>query len=41
MSRLGEVLGRLETVIEARREADPETSWTARLLREGPPRAAR
>ena len=41
MSRLGEVLGRLEAVIEARRDADPETSWTARLLRDGPPRAAR
>jgi phosphoribosyl-ATP pyrophosphohydrolase len=41
MSRLGEVLGRLETIIEARREADPETSWTARLLQDGPPRAAR
>ena len=41
MSRLGEVVGRLEAVIEARREASPETSWTARLLRDGPPRAAR
>ena len=41
MSRLGEVVGRLEAVIEARREASPETSWTARLLQDGPPRAAR
>lgn len=41
MSRLGEVLGRLEAVIEARRDARPETSWTARLLQDGPPRAAR
>lgn len=41
MSRLGEALGRLEAVIEARRDASPETSWTARLLQDGPPRAAR
>ncbi|MCA3754954.1 MAG: phosphoribosyl-ATP diphosphatase, partial [Phenylobacterium sp.] len=41
MSRLGEVVGRLEAVIEARRDARPETSWTARLLQDGPPRAAR
>ncbi|MCA3745596.1 phosphoribosyl-ATP diphosphatase [Phenylobacterium sp.] len=41
MSRLGEVVGRLEAVIEARRDANPETSWTARLLQDGPPRAAR
>ncbi|MCA3739739.1 phosphoribosyl-ATP diphosphatase [Phenylobacterium sp.] len=41
MSRLGEVVGRLEAVIEARRDASPETSWTARLLQDGPPRAAR
>ncbi len=41
MSRLGDALGRLEAVIEARRDASPETSWTARLLQDGPPRAAR
>lgn len=41
MSRLGEAIGRLEAVIEARRDASPETSWTARLLHDGPPRAAR
>lgn len=41
MSRLGEAIGRLEAVIEARRDASPETSWTARLLQDGPPRAAR
>ena len=41
MSRLSEVIGRLESVIESRRGASPETSWTARLLHDGPPRAAR
>lgn len=41
MSRLGEAIARLEAVIEARRGASPESSWTARLLHEGPPRAAR
>ncbi|MBU2166336.1 MAG: bifunctional phosphoribosyl-AMP cyclohydrolase/phosphoribosyl-ATP diphosphatase HisIE [Alphaproteobacteria bacterium] len=33
-------LGRLEATIAARADADPETSWTARLLAEGPKRAA-
>ncbi|MFM8820264.1 MAG: phosphoribosyl-ATP diphosphatase [Phenylobacterium sp.] len=41
MSRLGEAVARLEAVIEARRGADPDSSWTARLLHDGPPRAAR
>lgn len=33
-------LARLEATIAARADADPETSWTARLLAEGPKRAA-
>ena len=33
-------LGRLEATIDARADADPETSWTARLMAEGPKRAA-
>lgn len=41
MSRLGEAVGRLEAVIDARRGASPDSSWTARLLHDGPPRAAR
>jgi len=32
MSRFAEVVGRLAAVIESRREGDPETSYTARLL---------
>lgn len=32
MSRLSEVIARLEAVIESRKGADPATSWTARLL---------
>jgi phosphoribosyl-ATP pyrophosphohydrolase len=34
-------LERLAATIEARRGADPQTSWTARLLADGPERAAR
>ena len=34
------VLHRLAEVIEARRAADPETSWTAKLLAKGPEKAA-
>ena len=34
------VLERLATTIAARRGADPETSWTARLLAQGPGKAA-
>lgn len=34
-------LHRLAAAIEERRGADPATSWTARLLAEGPERAAR
>ena len=41
MSRLGEAIARLEAVIESRRGASPDSSWTARLLHDGPPRAAR
>ena len=41
MSRLGDAVARLEAVIEARRGASPDSSWTARLLHDGPPRAAR
>ena len=33
-------LARLEAVIATRAAADPETSWTARLLADGPKRAA-
>lgn len=32
MSRLGEVLARLSATIAARRGADPQVSWSARLL---------
>lgn len=41
MSRLGEAIARLEAVIADRRDASPDSSWTARLLNEGPPLAAR
>ena len=34
------VLDRLATTIEARRTADPDQSWTARLLAQGPEKAA-
>jgi len=33
-------LERLATTIESRKGADPETSWTARLLAQGPEKAA-
>ena len=32
MSRLSEVIARLEVVIENRKGSDPSTSWTAKLL---------
>jgi phosphoribosyl-ATP pyrophosphohydrolase len=32
MSRLSEVIARLEAVIESRKGGDPAASWTARLL---------
>lgn len=34
------VLERLAATVAARRGADPETSWTARLLSQGPAKAA-
>ena len=34
MSRLSEVIARLEAVIESRKGGDPSTSWTAKLLAE-------
>jgi len=34
------VLERLSAAIEARRGADPQTSWTARLLARGPEKCA-
>lgn len=33
-------LERLAATVESRREADPESSWTARLLAQGPEKAA-
>lgn len=41
MSEFSEVLERLAATIEARKGADPSTSWTARLLSEGPERCAK
>lgn len=35
-----DTLFRLAATIDARRGADPETSWTARLLAKGPEKAA-
>jgi len=32
MSRLSEVIARLEAVIDSRKGGDPSTSWTAKLL---------
>ena len=37
---MSNALTRLAETIEARKSADPETSWTARLLSEGPEKAA-
>ena len=34
------ILARLASLIESRKGADPETSWTARLLAQGPEKAA-
>jgi phosphoribosyl-ATP pyrophosphohydrolase len=36
MSRLGEVVERLSTVIASRRDADPASSWSARLIHDRP-----
>jgi len=41
MSRFAETLERLEAVIASRKGADPESSYTAKLLGEGPERAAK
>lgn len=41
MDRLSETLQRLQATIEARRGADPATSYTAALLAGGPARAAK
>ena len=37
---MSDVLRRLAETIEARKSADPETSWTAKLLSQGPEKAA-
>ena len=37
---MSDTLERLARTIEARKSADPETSWTARLLALGPEKAA-
>lgn len=37
---MNNALTRLAATIEARKGADPETSWTARLLADGPEKAA-
>ena len=37
---MSDVLTRLEATIEARKGADPGTSWTAKLLAQGPDKAA-
>jgi phosphoribosyl-ATP pyrophosphohydrolase len=41
MDKLTEALKRLNATIEARKGADPSTSYTAKLLAGGPERAAR
>lgn len=37
---MSDVLARLEATIAARKGADPDTSWTAKLLSQGPEKAA-
>jgi len=37
---MNDVLPRLAALVRARKDADPETSWTARLLARGPEKAA-
>ena len=37
---MSDVLKNLAATIEARKEADPDSSWTARLLAAGPDKAA-
>lgn len=41
MSEFSEVMDRLAATIEARKGADPASSWTAKLLSEGPERCAK
>jgi len=41
MSRFAETLERLQAVIASRRGADPQASYTAKLLSDGPERAAK
>ena len=41
MSRFADILSRLEAVIAARKDADPASSYTAKLLAGGPPLAAK
>ncbi|HEX4096262.1 MAG TPA: phosphoribosyl-ATP diphosphatase [Caulobacteraceae bacterium] len=41
MSDLSEILDRLAATIAARKSADPATSYTAKLLSEGPERCAK
>jgi len=37
---MSDLLARLEATIEARKTADPESSWTAKLLAKGPEKCA-
>ena len=37
---MSDVLARLEATIAARKGADPDTSWTAKLLAQGPEKTA-
>lgn len=41
MSQVADPLDRLAATIEARKGADPDTSWTAKLLSKGPETCAR
>ncbi len=41
MSRFAETIDRLQATIAARKGADPQSSYTAKLLGEGPERAAK
>jgi phosphoribosyl-ATP pyrophosphohydrolase len=41
MSRFAETLERLQAVIASRKGADPKSSYTAKLLSDGPERAAK
>jgi phosphoribosyl-ATP pyrophosphohydrolase len=41
MSRFSDALARLQATIEARKAADPASSYTAKLLAGGPPLAAK